>query len=161
MKRWIIMAVLALLVPTVALAEVMYVQVEKARLLAKPSAFSRAKANLPYRTQVEVLTQTGAYAKVRCDAGTGYLAGRSLSVSQPKFSSKLSKNYVSSEEVAMATKGFNSQVESEYRKTNPNLPYAELDKLEAQTHYPDPNGSFAAFRRTGKLGEFQAGGEGR
>ena len=159
MKCWWWCAVLVFGLVGPALAEVQYVQVDKARLLTKPSAFSRALATLTYRTPVTVLSRASGYCRVRADAGTGYLPARSLAVTQPAFSAKLSKDYVSSDEVAMATKGFNAQVESEYRKNNPNLPYATLDKLEAATRYPDPAQAFAPFRKTGRLGEFQPGGD--
>lgn len=162
MKRWwLFVVVLVLGLAGTALAEVKYVQVEKARLLAKPSAFAKAKATLDYRTRVEVLGQEGAYYRVRVKTAVGYLPARSLATTRPNFSAKLSREYVSSDEVAMATKGFNAQVESEYRKTNPNLPYSTLDRLEAQTHVADPATAQAGFRQAGRLGEFQPGGEGR
>ena len=112
MNRWVFGAVLVLGLPGLALADTQYVQVEKARLLEKPSAFSRAKGILGYRTAVEVLGQTGGYCRVRTKTASGYLPAHSLAVTQPAFTSKLSKEYVSSDEVAMATKGFNAQVES-------------------------------------------------
>ncbi len=145
--------------PALAAAEIQYVQVEKTRLLTKPSAFSSAAAKLAYRTRVEVLGRRGAYVRVKSAAGTGYVSASALSVKQPRFSSRLSKEYVSSDEVALATKGFNAQIESEYRRKNPALPYAILDRLEAKTTYSDPLQHFRAFRQTGKLGEFRTGGE--
>lgn len=159
MKIKLVLFLLALALSAGAGAETKYVQVDKTRLLTKPSAFSKAKATLPYRTRVDVLGQEGAYARVRTGAGEGYLPARSLSAAKPAFTAKLSKQYVSSDEVAMATKGFNAQVESEYRRKNPALPYDELDRLEKQTSYPDAASAFLAFRKTGKLGEYREGGD--
>jgi hypothetical protein len=149
---------LLLLLPLAAAAEVRYVQVEKARLLKRPSAFSTLVATLPYRTKVEVLSPQGAFFSVQTKLGKGYIAAASLTVNQPKFTSQSSAGYVSSDEVATATKGFNAQVESEYRQKNPSLPYAMLDRLEAQTHCANPQATYQAFRKQGKLGEFQPGG---
>jgi hypothetical protein len=159
MKRlWGVVGLL-LVLPLAAAAEVKYVQVEKARLLKKPSAFSATLATLPYRTSVEIISKQGAFYCVQAKAGKGYIAEASLTLKQPKFSSKLAGRYVSSEEVATATKGFNAQVESEYRQKNPELKYAVLDQIEAQTRYVNPQSEFFAFRKQGKLGEFQKGGE--
>jgi hypothetical protein len=157
--RWMFASVLVLGLAGTALAEVQYVQVEKARLLSKPSAFAKSKTTLAYRTEVEVLGRQGGYCLVQAKAGKGYLPARSLSTQRPAFTAKLSKQYVSSDEVAMATKGFNAQVESEYRRDNPNLPYATLDLLETQTFVADPAAAYAGFRKAGRLGEFQPGGE--
>jgi hypothetical protein len=152
------LCLLLLLLPMAALAEVRYVQVEKARLLKRASAFSALVAVLPYRTKVEVLNPQGAFFRVQAKQGKGYLAAASLTVNQPKFTSQTSVGNVTSDEVATATKGFNAQVESEYRQQNPNLPYAVLDRLEAQTTCPEPQSAYKSFRKQGKLGEFQNGG---
>jgi hypothetical protein len=56
---------LACLLPAWAGAEVKYVQVNQTRLLERPTAFSKAKAVLPYRAAVEVLGQKGAFYYVR------------------------------------------------------------------------------------------------
>jgi len=163
MKQWLSWTVLALTlsIPASALAEVQYqyVQVDKTRLLAKPSAFSKAKTVLLYRAKVEVLGRKGAYIRVRVESGEGYVPERSLGLKKPVYSAKLSKQYVSSDEVAMATKGFNAQVESEYRRTNPTLDYDNLNQLEKVTACPDPAAAHAAFRKSGKLGEFCEGGD--
>jgi hypothetical protein len=157
MKRLLILGLL-LLLSLAAAAEVRYVQVEKARLLKRPSAFSALVATLPYRTKVETLGQQGAFFNVQTKAGKGYMAAASLIVTPPRFTSQSSAGHVSSDEVATATKGFNAQVESDYRQKNPSLPFATLDRLEAQTRCADPTSIYQAFRKQGKLGEFQPGG---
>lgn len=157
-RAFIVVVLLAWSIPGQAVAEVKYVQVNQTRLLERPTAFSKAKAVLPYRAAVEVLSQKGAFYYVRSGKTLGYVAQRSLVVTKPTYSAKGSGSYVSSDEVAMATKGFNQQVEAEYRQGNPDLAYAELDRLEKATGYPDPNQTFKAFRKAGRLGEFQSGG---
>lgn len=159
MKRLLLVLALAALVPAAVWADVMYVQVSKTRLLEKASAFSKSKAPLAYKTRVEVLGKQGAYYRVKTPHGSGYVPTASLSVKKPQFTSSLSRDYVSSDEVAVATKGFNAQVESDYRAKNPNLPYDALDKMIAETTYPDPGAKFKPFRKQGKLGEYREGGE--
>ncbi len=158
MKRFVFLSLGLFLFPMILNAEVRYVQIDKARLLKQPSAFGAAVGTLSYRTSVEVLGQKGPYMYVQTKLGKGYLAESSLTLKKPKFASRISGEYVSSEEVATATKGFNSQVESEYRKSNPKLPYNLLDQLESETKYPSPQTMFVAFRKHGKLGEFKEGG---
>jgi hypothetical protein len=160
MKRFLWCLALAGLLPVLAWGEVKYVQVAKTRLLEKPSAFSRAKGQLVYRDQVEILEKKGTYYRVQTNKGSGFVPATSLSVQKPHYSASLSKDYVSSEEVAMATKGFNAQVESEYRRQNPNLPFASLDHFEKQTTFADPNTQFKNFRKQGQLGEFSPKAEG-
>lgn len=138
---------------------VKYIQLEKARLLEKPSAFSRTVALLPYRTAVQVLATRGAYCQVRAGKRRGFIAEYSLNTKKPNYAASISGNYATSEEVAMATKGFNAQVEAEYRTQNPNLPYDLLDRLEAATRVADPQAEFQSFRQAGKLGEYQSDGE--
>ncbi|MEW6515564.1 MAG: hypothetical protein AB1439_01485 [candidate division FCPU426 bacterium] len=161
LKRVFAMVVLlAWFIPAWAQAEVKYVQVNQTRLLERATAFSKAKAVLPYRTAVDVLGQQGAYYLVKAGKAKGYVAQRSLTVKKPAYSTSGSgsREYVSSDEVAMATKGFNQQVEAEYRRGNPDLAYAELDRLEKATACPDPGKTYKAFRKAGCLGEFQKGG---
>ncbi|MBN1595937.1 SH3 domain-containing protein, partial [candidate division FCPU426 bacterium] len=131
----------------------------KARLLSRPSAFSSAKATLPYQTAVEVLGREGSYCKVKTARGQGYVTKLSLADKKPAYSARLKKDYVSSDEVALATKGFNEQVEAQYRREHAQLPYPEVDKLEKETHYADPAAEFKLFRKQGRLGEYQEGGE--
>lgn len=156
-KLWCLGA--TLLLPALAWAEPMYVQVDKTRLLAKPSAFAKARATLAYRTQVDVRGKQGAYYLVQTAQGAGFVAAASLNPKKPKYAARLSGDYVSSEEVAMATKGFNAQVETDYRQKNPSLPYGDLDRWEKATTVAEPVKRYEDFRRVGKLGEFQTGGE--
>jgi hypothetical protein len=158
MKR-LIFGVLGLMaIPLMAFSETMYVQVEKARLLEKPSSFARCKKNLTYQMPVEVIALQGAFYEVTYQQKHGYLSQRSLTGTKPVYSAKLSKEYVSSEEVALATKGFNAQVEAEYRQKNPALAYKALDRLEVATTYSDEANHFTEFRKTGHLGENAKGG---
>jgi hypothetical protein len=155
---WMAAILFASLLPGWAGAEVKYVQVSQTRLLERATAFSKSKVVLPYRAPVEVLGQQGAYYLVKSGKLQGYVAQRSLAITKPAYTAKSSGVYVSSDEVAMATKGFNAQVESEYRQGNPDLAFEELDRLIKATTYPDPSKTFKAFRQAGRLGEFQSGG---
>lgn len=158
MKRLSLCCVCLLLSLTAA-AEVRYVQVEKARLLKRASNFSTLLALLPYRTPVEVLGKQGAFFSVQTRQGKGFLPEASLNVVRPRITSQSSAGEVTSDEATTATKGFSAQVESEYRQKKPDLPYAVLDRLETQTRCPNPQTVYATFRKQGKLGEFQTGGE--
>jgi hypothetical protein len=146
-------------VVTAAGAEDLYVKVEKARVLKRPSAFAPALTTLPYRTRVQILGKSGTYYQVKTKKGKGYLAKTSVAVSRPVYLSELKGQYLSSDEVAMATKGFNAQVEAEHRQANPKLAYSQLDRWIKLTTYTDPGEQFLTFRQNGALGEFSSQGD--
>jgi len=60
----------------------------------------------------------------------------------------------SAEEVAAATKGFNKQVEAEYKKKNAKLDYDQVNSLLERTAFENPKENLEGFREKGKLGEF-------
>jgi hypothetical protein len=156
-KRFLLVAFLGLW-PAWLWAETRYVQVESTRLLKKPSAFSSAMAVLKYQSPVEIIKPVRAYYLVKAANVVGFVPRSSLAVKKPVYAAKLSGSYLSQDEVAMATKGFNAQVEADYRQGNPQLNYTNIDRWEEQTRVPDPFKTFLDFRQLGHLGEFSARG---
>lgn len=135
--------------------DVRYISVSGTRLLSRHSAFSKTIDRLDAGTQVTVIKKYGSYLKVKTSDSQGWIAARSVQTKKPKigYSDKKTSD-TSSEEVAAATKGFNSDVEGQYKKDNPKLDYDGLDKIEARTTVADPVKDLADFREKGKLGEF-------
>jgi len=135
--------------------ELQYVSVANTRLLSKPAAFSSTLATLDAGEAVEVISQSGSYVQVKARGQTGWIGARSLLTERPKigYSGKKSTD-ASAEEVAAATKGFNTEVEAEYKRNNPKLDYEQLDRLEARTTVRDPGKDLEKFRKEGQIGEF-------
>lgn len=160
--RRTLLAILLLLTPIPIFADnqsnkpdIRYVSVSGTRLLSRHSAFSRTIDKLEAGTQVTVIKKYGSYLKVKTTDTQGWIAAHSVQTKKPRigYSDKKTSD-TSSEEVAAATKGFNSDVEGQYKKDNPKLDYDQLDKLEARTAVADPLKDLVDFREKGKLGEF-------
>ena len=134
-KPMIIFCALALLAAGLAWAagEVLSVQVREGKLRAKPSFLGQLTGELAYGERVTVLQEKGTWVQVRdADGRTGWLHASALS--EKKLAMKAGDEQVtggaSDDELALAGKGFNDQVEAEYRKQNEDLDYTWVDRME-------------------------------
>jgi hypothetical protein len=156
----IVILFLALAFPSLALAkqDIRYITFSGTRLLEKPSAFSKTLAKLNAGASVMVVKAQGAYLYVTTGEKPGWIAVRAVQAAKPKIgSSAKASTDASAEEVAAATKGFNSDVEAKYSKDNPALDFKQLDRLIDRTFMADPLEQLKDFRQKGKLGEFSGG----
>lgn len=152
------LALAAASVPAKGTKDTRFVSVGKTRLLSKPMAFSPAVATLDAGDAVQVLAEKGGYLQVDVGGRTGWIPARAVQKTKPAIGYSAEKTSdTSSEEIAAATKGFNSAVEAEYAGAHPEARYDLLDQLEKRTAVADPVASLEAFRREGKLGEFAPG----
>src|SRR3954469_1789378 len=114
--------------------DVRYVSVSDTRLLARASAFAPTVARLKAGSAVAVTAKSAAYLKVTAGGKTGWIPLRAVRTTRPRIGYSATKGSdATSEEVAAATKGFNSEIEGQHKKDNPQLDYVRLDKLEART----------------------------
>jgi len=135
MKRFFLL-VLALLVSGALFAQITsgstaWVSAKKADIKSSTGFFASTKGSLALGDQVSVLQVNGKWAEVRSAANTslsGWVAASNLS-SRKIVSSGTT---ASANEVALAAKGFNQEVEDAY-KTKGALNYADVDKTEAIT----------------------------
>ncbi len=157
-KRWMPVVLAALMAaPGLRAAERSFVQVDGTRLLQRDFAFSRTLARLKAGQEVRVLQTRGDYDLVLAGSRRGWIPLMALKGHRPQIGySSQAGGQASTEEVAAATKGFNSDVEAEYKARNPSLDYSQLDRLEALTRFADPLDELRGFRRSGRLGEFSA-----
>jgi len=112
----------------------MSIQVKKGELRLAPSFLGKIVARLYYGDRVYVLEEKGSWRKVGLSAGAaeGWIHASALT---PKTivlraGAKDVETAASSDELALAGKGFNQQVESEFKAKNPNLDFAWIDKME-------------------------------
>ena len=101
---------------------------------SNPSFMGKIIAELAYGDQVTVLEEQGGWNKVSFPGkGEGWM--HSSALSSKKIILKAGAANVAqtadSKELALAGKGFNKQVESEFRAKNPNLNFTWVDKTEA------------------------------
>ena len=123
-----------IILPLALQAGTLSVQVKQTILRAKPSFLGKAIVKLSYAQKVqEKSLKNGWYFVKSIDSGTkGWIHSSALSTKTIALSSsdKVSSTDVSQSEVLMAGKGFNKQVEDEYKKNNNSLNFSLVDKIE-------------------------------
>ena len=129
-------AAVLLLAATVVIAfaaQMMSVQVRTGQLRTKPAFLSKVVCNLAYGDRVALTEEQGDWRKVALTAGgkSGWMHTSALTeqviVLNP--TNKDVEAAASSDELALAGKGFNKQVEDQYR-SQANLDYSKVDEME-------------------------------
>ena len=112
----------------------MTVQVREGQLRATPSHFGKITAKIFYGDGVTVLEEKGDWKRVSVadGKGQGWLHGSALTSKRTILKAGRSQagTSVSQDEIALAGKGFSEEVEKEYRKSNANLDYAWINRME-------------------------------
>ena len=111
----------------------MYISVEEAILKEKPSFFSKSTNSVFYGEEVIVLDTKGSWKKVQLTGNTsvfGWISESSLT--KKKILVSESKVTASADEIALAGKGFNAEIEAEYKKQG-TANYDAVDKLEEKS----------------------------
>jgi len=118
----------------VAAPRTLNVQVREACIRAAPSALSAPVATASYGETLSVLEEQGAWIKVRkADSDIcGWMPKTSLTPKKVKLSAgeQDAKVSASGGELALAGKGFNSQVEAEFKAKNAKANFAAVDAME-------------------------------
>ncbi len=130
-----------------AAGQMMSVQVRSTKLRSRPSFLGATVAEVIYGSQVTVGDQRGPWTQVTdADGHTGWLHESALS--QEKLTmvsgSAEAATGASSDEIALAGKGFNSQVEQEYREQNSSVDFATVDRMEQVVVTPEQAAAFLA-----------------
>ena len=130
---------LSLLLPLLAVAaawaaaQMMSVQVREGQLREKPSFLGRVVTDVTYGDRMTVLSSRGGWSEVRDgDGRTGWIHTSALT--QKRVVMKAGdidvETAASGEELALAGKGFNDEVEAEFRSGNPDVDYDWVDRME-------------------------------
>lgn len=139
------------------LAETLIVKVKSTNLRKEPKFYAQTVALLKAGETLEKISSQDGWLKARTSKGlVGWV--HSSAVQSKKFDllamDKSLTTKATADEVALAAKGFNKQVEENYRAKNKNISYVWVEKMlkiEVST------AEIKEFLKTGKLGEF--GGE--
>lgn len=112
--------------------DTIYVAVKESCLKTGTGSFDKTVKKLQYGEELYVKEATGKWYKVET-TGTDKVQGwiPVSSVTSRKVVTGSKKVSASANEIALAGKGFNAQVENEYKQTNASLDYASVDKMEA------------------------------
>jgi hypothetical protein len=120
----------------------MSVTVKETPVRATPSFLAKALAVLAYGDQVQVLDTKGDWARVSSGKTQGWVSLKALTEKKIvlKSGADVSQS-ASSGEVALAGKGFNADVEAEYKQEQ-KLDYTWVDAMEAVKVTPPQISSF-------------------
>ncbi len=114
-------------------SKMMSVQVKTTSLRNAPEFISKACATLAYGDRVEVSSTKGPWSKVNTQKGaTGWVHTSALSPKKIvlKSGQETAQTRASSDELALAGKGFNSDVEGEFKKQHKNINFIWINKME-------------------------------
>jgi len=138
--------------PTFIYAELLSVQVKKTFLRAKPSFLSKVIVKMSYAQQVQSQRVKGSWNLVKSipNGTLGWVHSSALSEKTIvlRSSGKLEDSSVSQSEVLMAGKGFNKEVENEY-KQQVQLNYKLVDTIEKSQSIS--KSQLIRFAKNGKL----------
>ena len=159
MKKVSVLLCLVLFVTGFAAAQIsagrtLYVSVKTLTLKSGTGFFDNSNGTLKYGDRVTVIRVDGKFAEVK-SAGdsslTGWTAIANLSTRRVAPGNS---DTISAQEVALAGKGFNQEVENSYNSRKKNLGYADVDKTEAITFREDDLKNFLEEGHL-KMGENQ------
>jgi hypothetical protein len=179
---WLTLACLLLVMPLAHSAgESVQVAVRKSALRDKPDFLARRVADAVYTDRLTVIGSEGEWLEVELDKKRGWIHGSAVSdsltsgggggsrdakagsgggFSLPWSSGNQAPTAADSpggryreDEVTLAGKGFNSEVEEQYRRSGKKTDYPALDRI--QKSGPDST-TLAAFRDSGELVPRQA-----
>ena len=111
----------------------MSVQVRETAVREKPSFLGRPVGMVSYGDRVQQLQEEGAWSRVSGYGINGWLHTSALTrkkLDKQAGSADLSAT-ASSEELALAGKGFSAEVEAEYKAQNADIDFAPVDRMEA------------------------------
>lgn len=143
-----------LVIALALLGETLIVKVRSTYLRKEPKFYAQTVTALKAGERLEKISSQDGWIKVKTSRDlVGWI--HSSSVQPKKFSllamDKSLKTEASAEEVALAAKGFNKQVEESYRARNKNVSYAWVEKMLKIKVSPS---QIRDFLKKGQLGEF-------
>lgn len=125
--------------------------VKEAKAYGTPSSFGKVVATLKYTNPVTILEEKSGWLKVTFAGNKqGWIHSSAVSSGNTTIAAGSSdKNTgASSDEVALAGKGFNKEVEAKYKKDNAKIDYSWIDRMEGYKVTPD---QIIDFLTQGKL----------
>lgn len=115
--------------------KLMSVQVRQGPVRATPSFVGQVVGNLNYGDRVQVTEEKPGWMKVSSGPVSGWMHASSLTEKQVVMAAGggAVQTGASSEEVALAGKGFNADVEAQFKAQNRTANFAAVDRMEKRT----------------------------
>jgi SH3-like domain-containing protein len=133
-KRWLSLGLIVMAASTLTAGPVtMNVQVKTSQIRATPSFLGTLVAPVNYGDRLEVLEQKGDWSRVTAPGGqTGWVHSSALTKKKVvmKGGDQTAQTGASGDELALAGKGFNSDVEADFKARNKNIDFTWVDKME-------------------------------
>ncbi|OQX52158.1 MAG: hypothetical protein B5M54_09575 [Candidatus Aminicenantes bacterium 4484_214] len=153
-KATILISSISLILVSLLLAETLLVKVQTTVLRKSPQFYATVIGSLKYGDQVEKIAEENGWVKVKtADQVEGWLHSSAVETKKIRLlaMNQILKTEASSQEVALAGKGFTKELEKAYREKNKGLNYAAVDKmLRVKVSLAD----LKKFLQEGKLGEW-------
>ncbi len=140
MKKILIFISILILVLTTGLTsfavtkKLMSVQIRSGQVRSQPSFLGKVMTKLSYGDRVEVTEEKDPWIKINTSSKnhSGWMHVSALSKKKIVFNAGDAdvEKSASGDEVALAGKGFNEEVEKKFRSEHKKLKYDEIDKLE-------------------------------
>ena len=154
MNKWILACCAALMATGAWAAKEMSVQVREGQLRNRGSFLGTVVATVAYGDRVTVNQTLAGWCEVaKADGTAGWIHESALTPKRVELASGTSDarvESVGSEEVALAGKGFNKEVEAEYKKQNKDLDYTWVDWMVQQKVTPE---EIVKFLKQGELAQ--------
>jgi uncharacterized protein YraI len=124
--------VMASAVMTASAATTMSVQVKDAPVRATPSFVGKVVGTLAYGDQVEIQQTQGAWSKVARAGVSGWMHTSALSSKKIVLAAgqEQAKVAASGDELALAGKGFNSDVEAQFKSAHKDIDFTWINRME-------------------------------
>ena len=138
---------------------VMSVQVKQSDIRSSPSGLGSIVTPVKLGDQLTVIEERGVWTKVSTGSGvTGWIPSSSLvkGAMKLKAGDKDTQVAASSDEMSLATKGFNSDVESKFKQDNRDIDFTWVDRMQKFKVSLD---EIRAFMKEGKLSAGKGGAQ--
>ena len=134
LRFWLTAGLVAFAVSALASgAATMSVQVKNGQIRATPSFLGRVVAQLSYGERVQVLETKNDWMNVAAPGGQGGWVHSSALTEKKIVMASGSQNVqtgASGDELALASKGFNSDVEADFKSKNRNIDFTWVNRME-------------------------------
>lgn len=125
--------------------QMMSVQVQKAPIRATPGFLGQMTGASEYGARVSVVQKQGDWIKIRNEKGlTGWVHQSALTKKKIKMTAgtQTAQTAASGDELALAGKGFNSDVEAQFRAQNADADFTWVDRMEKMEVAPEESAAF-------------------
>jgi len=142
------LAIFLAVTTAIAASETIFVTVKKVSIRKDRQFYAPTVATAVFRDQLIVLAREKDWVRVRLNGVEGWIHTSASAAKAVSVTAKDATGGISQDDVAFASKGFDSSVEREYRKEQPQANFADVDRMEQLTASEK---TLADFRQAGNL----------